>query len=119
MRCLCSPGRPSQFRRVGDATNAANADYNRADVLVRQGRSDEALPLLQNTLRVARAVGDEELVALVVKEQGRAQKPGRRRADRLEVAREARAQLTRLREPQEVVDADIAVRGGAPAGRPA
>ena len=26
-------------RRVGDATNAANADYNRADVLVRQGRS--------------------------------------------------------------------------------
>ena len=43
------------FRRVGDATNAANADYNRADVLVRQGRSDEALPLLQNTLRVARA----------------------------------------------------------------
>ena len=34
------------FRRVGDASNAANADYNRADVLVRQGRSDEALPLL-------------------------------------------------------------------------
>ena len=57
------------FRRLGDATNAANADYNRADVLVRQGRSDEALPLLQNTLRVARAVGDEELVALVLKEQ--------------------------------------------------
>ena len=36
------------FRRVGDATNAANADYNRADVLVRQGRSEEALPLLEN-----------------------------------------------------------------------
>jgi hypothetical protein len=32
------------FRRLGDASNAANADYNRADVLVRQGRSDEALP---------------------------------------------------------------------------
>ena len=60
------------FRRIGDATNAANADYNRADVLVRQGRSDEALPLLENTLRVARAVGDEELVALVRKEMGRA-----------------------------------------------
>ena len=61
------------FRRVGDASNAANADYNRADVLVRQGRSDEALPLLENTLRVARAVGDEDLVALVRKEMGRAQ----------------------------------------------
>jgi hypothetical protein len=44
----------------------------RADVLVRQGRSDEALPLLlQNTLRVARAVRDEDLVALVPKEMGR------------------------------------------------
>ena len=43
------------------------------DVLVRQGRSDEALPLLQNTLRVARAVGDEDLEALVRKEMGRAQ----------------------------------------------
>src|SRR5688572_5169232 len=41
------------FRRLGDASNAANTDYNRAEVLVRQGRSDEALPLLKNTLRVA------------------------------------------------------------------
>ena len=61
------------FRRLGDATAAANADYNRADVMVRQGRSDEALPVLENTLRVARAVGDEDLVALVHKEIGRAQ----------------------------------------------
>jgi class 3 adenylate cyclase/tetratricopeptide (TPR) repeat protein len=96
------------FRRVGDATNAANADYNRADVLVRQGRSDEALPLLQNTLRVARAVGDEDLVALVRKEMGRAQSRAGDVPAGLTLLEEARAQLSRLREPQEVVDADIA-----------
>ena len=96
------------FRRVGDATNAANADYNRADVLVRQGRSDEALPLLENTLRVARAVGDEDLVALVRKEMGRAQSRAGNVPEGLRLLQEARAQLARLREPHEVVDADIA-----------
>ena len=96
------------FRRLGDAPNAANADYNRAEVLVRQGRSDEALPLLQNTLRVARAVGDEDLVALVRKEMGRAKSRAGDVAAGLILLEEARTELTRLREPQEVVDADIA-----------
>jgi class 3 adenylate cyclase/tetratricopeptide (TPR) repeat protein len=96
------------FRRLGDAPNAANADYNRAEILVRQGRSDEALPLLQNTLRVARAVGDEELVALVRKEQGRAKSRAGDVPTGLILLEEARSQLTRLREPHEVVDADIA-----------
>ncbi len=96
------------FRRAGDAPNAANADYNRAEVLVRQGRSGEALPLLRNTLRVARAVGDEDLVALVRKEMGRAQSRAGDIAAGLILLEEARTQLTRLREPQEVVDADIA-----------
>ena len=36
-----------RFRRVGDASNAANADYNRGDVLVRQGAVEEAWPLLR------------------------------------------------------------------------
>jgi tetratricopeptide (TPR) repeat protein len=96
------------FRRVGDATNAANADYNRADGLVKQGRSDQALPLLQNTLRVARAVGDEDLVALVRKEMGRAESRTGEVTAGLLLLEEARAELIRLREPQEVVDADIA-----------
>jgi len=96
------------FRRVGDAPNAANADYNRADGLVKQGRSDEALPLLENTLRVARAVGDDDLVALVRKEMGRAQsRAGDPRAG-LTFLVEARNELIRLRERHEVVDADIA-----------
>jgi len=96
------------FRRVGDAANAANADYNRADVLVRQGRSDEALPLLENTLRVARAVGDEELVALVRKEMGRAKSRAGNVPAGLRLLEESRAQLAKLGEPHEVVDADIA-----------
>jgi predicted ATPase/class 3 adenylate cyclase len=96
------------FRRVGDATNAANADFNQADVLVRQGRSDEALPLLENTLRVARAVGDEDLVALVRKEMGRAQSRAGDAAAGLRLLQESRAQLAKLRERHQVVDADIA-----------
>jgi class 3 adenylate cyclase/tetratricopeptide (TPR) repeat protein len=107
------------FRRIGDASNAANADYNRAEVLVRQGRLDEALPLLENTLRVARAVGDEDLVALVRKEMGRAQSRAGDVAAGLILLEEARSQLTRLREPHEVVDADIAAaEAHLLAGRP-
>jgi tetratricopeptide (TPR) repeat protein len=76
--------------------------------LVKQGRSDEALPLLENTLRVARAVGDDDLVALVRKEMGRAQsRAGDPRAG-LTFLVEARNELIRLRERHEVVDADIA-----------
>jgi class 3 adenylate cyclase/tetratricopeptide (TPR) repeat protein len=107
------------YRRLGDAANAADSDYNRAETLVRQGRSDEALPLLQNTLRVARAVGDEDLVALVHKEMGRAQSRAGDVAAGLILLEEARTELTRLREPQEVVDADIAsAEAHLLAGRP-
>jgi tetratricopeptide (TPR) repeat protein len=107
------------FRRIGDAPNAANADYNRAEVLVRQGHSDQALPLLQNTLRVARAVGDEDLAALVRKEMGRAQSRAGDAAAGLILLEEARTELTRLREPHEVVDADIAsAEAHLLAGRP-
>ena len=62
----------------------------------------------QNTLRVARAVGDEDLVALVRKEMGRAQSRAGDVPAGLILLEEARTQLTRLREPHEVVDADIA-----------
>jgi class 3 adenylate cyclase/tetratricopeptide (TPR) repeat protein len=107
------------FRRIGDASNAANADYNRADVLVRQGRSDEALPLLENTLRVARAVGDDDLAALVRKEMGRAESRAGDVPAGLILLEEARTELARLREPQEVVDADIAsAEAHLLAGRP-
>ena len=85
---------------MGDASNAANADYNRGDVLVRQGRLEEAWPLLQETLRVARAVGDEELVALVQREQGRAKSRAGDVETGLRLLEQARVQLTKLGEPQ-------------------
>jgi tetratricopeptide (TPR) repeat protein len=99
--------------------NAANADYNRSDVLVRQGRSEEALPLLESTLRVARAVGDDDLAALVRKEMGRAQSRAGDVPAGLTLLEEARGQLAMLREAQEVVDADIAAaEAHLLAGRP-
>jgi len=107
------------FRRVGDATNAANATYNRADVLVRQGRFDEAWPLLNETLRIARAVDDEELVALVLKEQGRARSRAGDADQGLELLSTARARLVDLGEPHEVVDTDVAAaEAHLLAGRP-
>jgi ATP/maltotriose-dependent transcriptional regulator MalT len=78
-----------------------------------------ALPLLENTLRVARAVGDEDLMALVRKEMGRAQSRAGNVAAGLILLEEARTELIRLREPQEVVDADIAsAEAHLLAGRP-
>ena len=106
------------FRRVGDAPNAANAAYNQCDLLNRQGRYGEAADLLEGVLRVARAVGDEELVGLVLREQGRAlARDGRPQGMDLLVA--ARAVLQDLQEPHEVVDTDIAVaEAHLMAGRP-
>jgi class 3 adenylate cyclase/tetratricopeptide (TPR) repeat protein len=122
------------FEQLGDLTEQAHMLNNMAagatlegrwpDALlmftrVRQGRSDEALPLLQNTHRVARAVGDDDLVALVRKEMGRAQSRAGDVAAGLILLEEARTELTRLREPQEVVDADIAsAEAHLLAGRP-
>jgi tetratricopeptide (TPR) repeat protein len=96
------------FRRVGDSADEANASYNQADLLTRQGRYDEALARLEGTLRVARAVADEELVGLVLREQGRAlARDGR--AEGLDLLAEARALLDDLGEPHEVTETDIAV----------
>jgi class 3 adenylate cyclase/tetratricopeptide (TPR) repeat protein len=59
------------FGRIGDIANESNAVYNRSDLLIRQGRFAEAEPLLPDVLRTAQAVGDEELVALALREQAR------------------------------------------------
>ncbi|HEX2895414.1 MAG TPA: adenylate/guanylate cyclase domain-containing protein [Marmoricola sp.] len=60
------------FRRIGDTAAEGNAIYNRAEILVRQRRYVEALNLLPDVLRIARAVEDDELVALAQREQARA-----------------------------------------------
>jgi class 3 adenylate cyclase/tetratricopeptide (TPR) repeat protein len=66
-------GAAESFHRLGDDANEATAVYNRADVLVAQGRYAEALPVLRVALHLARRVDDEELVGLVLREQARAE----------------------------------------------
>lgn len=56
------------FRRIGDTASEANATYNEAEMLVRQRRHAQAQPLLRDVLRIARAVEDDELVALAQRE---------------------------------------------------
>jgi class 3 adenylate cyclase/tetratricopeptide (TPR) repeat protein len=59
------------FRRIGDTAAEANTSYNLAELLVRQGRYAEAADVLPDVLRIARAVEDDELVALALREQAR------------------------------------------------
>src|SRR6478735_8092928 len=60
------------FRRIGDTASEVNAAYNQAELLVRQGRLEEAEALLPDVLLVARGMEDEELVALALREQAQA-----------------------------------------------
>ena len=59
------------FRRIGDTAAEGNAAFNQAELLVCQRRHAEAAALLPEVLHIARAVDDEELVALALREQAR------------------------------------------------
>lgn len=97
------------FRRLGDTANEANAVYNRADLLIRQGRFAEAEPLLATALRVARTADDHELVALAQREQGRTLCGLGRWDEARERFDDARDRLLQLDLPQEVIALDAAV----------
>jgi class 3 adenylate cyclase/tetratricopeptide (TPR) repeat protein len=97
-----------RYRRIGDTANQANVAYNQGDVLIRQGRVAEAEVLLREALRTARAVDDQELVALVLRESGRASARAGRFEEGLARFEEARARFTELGEPQELIDTDVA-----------
>jgi len=96
------------FRRIGDSANESNATYNQAELLVRQGRQAEAEPLLAEVLHDARAVRDDELVALALREQARVLAAGGAPDAALAVLDQAHAQLAGLEEPDEVVRTDLA-----------
>jgi tetratricopeptide (TPR) repeat protein len=97
------------FARIGDVPNEGNAIYNRADLLVRQARFAEAEPLLQEVLRTARAVSDEELVALALRESGKSC-AGLGQIERAaELLDDARARFEQLGLVRELVDLDAAV----------
>jgi tetratricopeptide (TPR) repeat protein len=65
--------------------------------------------LLGEALRVARAVDDRELVALVLRESGRAAARAGRAEEALSLLSQARDDLTELGEPHEAVDAEAAI----------
>lgn len=102
----------ADFDQVGDVANAANAAYNSADLLNRQGRPAQALEVLAGVLRIARAVDDEELRALVLREQGRAHHRAGRPEQGEALLAEARALFHGLHEPHEVCETDIAAAEG-------
>jgi class 3 adenylate cyclase/tetratricopeptide (TPR) repeat protein len=97
------------YRRIGDTQGEGLAVYNRADVLLRQGRLDEAETLLDEALLTARSVSDDELVALVLRETGRVRcragnvDDGRRLLDR------ARELFIAIDEPEELPATDLAI----------
>jgi class 3 adenylate cyclase/tetratricopeptide (TPR) repeat protein len=96
------------FQRVGDTANEANSEYNRADLLIRQGRYTEAAPLLRAALRAARAVDDHELVALVLREQGRTLMGLGRLEEATARFDDARPRFVSLGLPQELIALDAA-----------
>jgi tetratricopeptide (TPR) repeat protein len=97
------------FSRLGDEANQANATYNQADVLLQQRRFADAEPLLTAALGIARAVKDEELVALVQRETGRVL-VGMGRLDEAEQPLlDARERFTRLGLAQELQAVDAAL----------
>jgi tetratricopeptide (TPR) repeat protein len=105
---IASFGRATDlFRRIGDTAAEANASYNRAEMLVRQGRYTEAQDLLPGVLRIARAVEDDELVALAQRELARSI-AGLGDVDAaVEMLHETRGRFELLGEPGEVRATDL------------
>jgi class 3 adenylate cyclase/tetratricopeptide (TPR) repeat protein len=95
------------FHRIGDTAAEANALYNQAELLVRQRRPADAEVVLPDVLRIARAVEDEELVALAVREQARAAALTGHLTRASALLKEARAMFTDLEEPDEVRSTDL------------
>jgi tetratricopeptide (TPR) repeat protein len=97
------------FERIGDVARLGSTSYNIADVLIAQGRLAEAEPLLMKALAAGRASGDEELVALALRERGKAWSRAGRFDEGLRAFAEARTRFDELGEAPEVVDVDAAV----------
>jgi class 3 adenylate cyclase/tetratricopeptide (TPR) repeat protein len=97
------------FRRVGDTANEANAQYNRAELLIRQRRFTEAGPLLAAALRAAQAADDHELVALVARETGRVLAGSGRVNEALARFDAARAGFSDLGLPLELIGLEAAL----------
>jgi predicted negative regulator of RcsB-dependent stress response len=96
------------FHRTGDTAAEANALYNQVELLVRQRRPADAETLLVDVLRIARAVEDDELVALAVREHARAAALCGDLSGALALLEQARSKFTDLGELAEVRSTEIA-----------
>jgi class 3 adenylate cyclase/tetratricopeptide (TPR) repeat protein len=94
------------FRRIGDTASEANATYNEAEMLVRQRRHELAQPLLRDVLRIARAVEDDELVALAQRELARTVAATGDVDQGIALLQDARARFEALEEQSEVLATD-------------
>jgi class 3 adenylate cyclase/tetratricopeptide (TPR) repeat protein len=95
------------FRRIGDSANESNALYNQAELLVRQGRGQDAAGILDEVLRNAAAVQDDELVALALREQARVVAGQGDLDEATATLRSARDLFTELAEDDEVLITDL------------
>jgi class 3 adenylate cyclase/tetratricopeptide (TPR) repeat protein len=97
------------FRRIGDTAAEGNAMYNEAEILVRQARYAEASQLLPDVIRIARAVEDDELVALAQRETARTVAASGDVDRAVTLFEEARALFDGFGEPSEVRATDLAI----------
>ena len=95
------------FRRIGDTAAEGNAIYNEAEILVRQGWYADAQALLPDVLRIARAVEDDELVALAQRESARTMAGLGDLDGAIAALHETRSRFDALGEPPEVWATDL------------
>jgi class 3 adenylate cyclase/tetratricopeptide (TPR) repeat protein len=94
------------WERAGDRWSAAFAVVNRAEVLLDQGRLDEAEPLMRSSLRIARASRSGSRIAEVLRYYGRLLGRSGRYGEARELLEEARSEFERAREHGEVLLTD-------------
>ena len=94
---------------AGDTGGAAATQYNVGDVLVRLGRSDEAVELLRELLPVLSGLGVEDFHAAARRALGLALVLQGEREVGERMLHEARDALEALGEPAEVVETDAAI----------
>jgi tetratricopeptide (TPR) repeat protein len=94
------------WERAGDRWSAAFAVVNRAEVLLDQGRLDEAEPLMKSSLRIARASKSGSRVAEVARYYGTLLARSGRHDEARELLEEARSEFERAGEHGELLVTD-------------
>ncbi|HET7689735.1 MAG TPA: adenylate/guanylate cyclase domain-containing protein [Nocardioidaceae bacterium] len=97
----------STFASLGDTANEGNATCNEAEVMVNQGRYLEALPLLDRAIIAARSTSDDELVALAVRQLGKAYLRAGNVTRGLELLDEAGGMFVAIEEEGELAGVDV------------